>query len=57
MKVIVINRIVNAVEEYLPKNDQLMTRTLEAKPVNLHILQVYMLTSNSPDNEVQKNYT
>lgn len=52
--VIINNRIVNDIREYLPINDQLIKITLDEKPVKLHMLQVQMPTSESPDNEVKE---
>ena len=53
---IIVKRVWNAVLGYNLKNDQMISVHFQGKPFNITIIQVYALTSNAEEAEVEQFY-
>ena len=49
--------LIKYVYEYHPVNDRLIVLTLETAPTRLHIVQVYMPTTEASDEEIDRTYS
>ena len=49
-------RVWNAVLGYSLKNDRMISVHLQGKPFNITVIQVYALTSNAEEAEVERFY-
>ena len=54
--IIVNKRVQNAVLGYNLKNDRLISVPFQGKPFNITVIQVYSLTSNAEEAEVERFY-
>ena len=54
--IIVNKRVQNAVLGYNLKNDRLISVPFQGKPLNITVIQVYALTSNAEEAEVERFY-
>ena len=54
--IIVNKRVQNAVLGYNHKNDRLISVPFQGKPFNITVIQVYSLTSNAEEAEVERFY-
>ena len=53
---IVNKRVQNAVLGYSLKNDRMISVRFQGKPFNITVIQVYALTSNAEEAEVERFY-
>ena len=53
---IIVNRVQNAVLECNLKNDRMISVRFQGKPFDIIVIQVYALTSNTKEAEVEQFY-
>lgn len=54
--IMVSKKVAKCVQSYLPISDRLIMITISAKPTKMHIIQVYMPTSDATDEEIEHMY-
>ena len=53
---IIVNKRVHAVLAWNLKNDRMVSVSFQGKPFNITVIQVYALTSNAEEAEVERFY-